>query len=222
MTAESGPENRTKRSVRRSLIEMLGWWARAVVLGDRQHQRLGREGARGESVAGHRRTEHAEVEGPLVQPVDLRGGEQVGVDLEGHAGERTLDGARHPGQLGVGRAAGEGDADEALPAGGDASYAAHAGLDRLQDARHLELEELAGGREPHLAGGPDEERGAELGLELADRLRQGGLRHVEAVGRAPEVAGLGHRGEVAQVSQLHGSSSVRLDGDDAHVVVDSR
>ena len=39
--------------------------------------------------------------------------------------------------------------------------------------------------------------------QLADRLRQRGLRHVEPLGRSPEVARLGHGGEVAQVSQLH-------------------
>ena len=63
LTAESGPENRTKRSVRRSLIEMLGWSASGWSSATASTSGSVDEGARGESVAGHRRTQHAEVEG---------------------------------------------------------------------------------------------------------------------------------------------------------------
>ena len=52
--------------------------------------------------------------------------------------------------------------------------------------------------------GAVEEPHAELGLELADLLADGRLRHVQALGGAAEMQLLRDRDEVPQVSQLHG------------------
>ena len=48
-----------------------------------------------------------------------------------------------------------------------------------------------------------EQGDAELGLELADLLRQRRLRHVEAFGGPAEVPLLGDGDEVAEVAQFH-------------------
>ena len=60
----------------------------------------------------------------------------------------------------------------------------------------------AGGQR-HLPGGAVEQRRVQFGLELADRVGQGRLRNEQLLGRPAEVAGVGHRGEVSQVTQLH-------------------
>src|SRR5919206_2099085 len=64
--------------------------------------------------------------------------------------------------------------------------------------------------ELHHAARPLEELHAELGLELANRLRQGRLRDVELPGRPPEVELLAHREEVAQVPELDREPGSRL------------
>ncbi|GGY32442.1 hypothetical protein GCM10010384_44780 [Streptomyces djakartensis] len=51
-----------------------------------------------------------------------------------------------------------------------------------------------------------EQLDAELGLQLADLLGERRLGHVEPLGGAAEVAFLGHRHEVPQVTQIHMSS----------------
>ena len=67
-------------------------------------------------------------------------------------------------------------------------------------------------------------RAAALFVEsLRDRHQLEQVRRLEVqLFGSLSATGLGHGSEVAQVSQLHGSSSVRRDGDDDHVVVDSR
>ena len=75
-----------------------------------------------------------------------------------------------------------------------------------EDACGLDLQELAGRRERHLPGGAVEQRDVEFVLELADRVGQRGLGDVQLLGGPAEVAGVGHRGEIAQVTQVHGAS----------------
>ena len=97
--------------------------------------------------------------------------------------------------------------DQAAAAGGDPADAALGVVDAGQDPGRLGLQELAGRRERHLPGGAVEQRDVQFGLELADRVGQRRLGHVQLLGGPPEVAGLGHRGEIAQVTQLHVPSS---------------
>ena len=80
-------------------------------------------------------------------------------------------------------------------------------------AGHLRLLEHAAGlrqQRPSRIGEQDaalravEQLHAELGLELADLLADGGLRDVQALRRAPEVQLLGDSDEVPQVAEFHG------------------
>lgn len=64
----------------------------------------------------------------------------------------------------------------------------------------------AGVGEVDAAGGAVEQLDAQLGLQLADLLGERRLGHVEPLGGATEVAFLGHRHEVSQMTQIHMSS----------------
>ena len=80
------------------------------------------------------------------------------------------------------------------------------GAPGLDVAQHLAGgldERLAGGGEHHAPADAVEERGAELGLELADRLRHRRLRHVLGLGRARHAAVVDHREEQAEPSEIH-------------------
>ncbi len=83
-------------------------------------------------------------------------------------------------------------------------------LDRFQDAQRVLVEGRARRGQLHLPGGTGEQLGTELGLQLADRLRKRGLRHVQPRGRPAEVAGLGDGDEVTQMSQLHRRTSCHV------------
>jgi len=48
------------------------------------------------------------------------------------------------------------------------------------------------------------ERHAQLGLQLAQAVRERGLRDEQRIRRAGEVLGLGHAQEVPQLAQFHG------------------
>jgi hypothetical protein len=85
----------------------------------------------------------------------------------------------------------------------------HAVLDGAEVALGLDAEELARGRQRHLPRRACEQRDAELLLQLANGLAESTLRDVQALRRVPEVAGLSHGGEVAEVAQFHGRSSGR-------------
>jgi glyoxylase-like metal-dependent hydrolase (beta-lactamase superfamily II) len=56
--------------------------------------------------------------------------------------------------------------------------------------------------ERDLSGATQEQAGADLALELANREAERRLRHVQALGRVAEVQLFGHRDEVAQVPEL--------------------
>ena len=76
------------------------------------------------------------------------------------------------------------------------------GESHLEAGEHpprLPREDRPGLRQRDDAARPLEQLDAELGLELADRLRERRLADVQALGRAPEVQLLADREEVAQV-----------------------
>ena len=77
-------------------------------------------------------------------------------------------------------------------------------LGLVQDPTGLDEQRGAGRGEGDAAVGAVEQPHAQLCLELADLLADGGLRHVQALGGAAEVQLLRDRDEVPQVSQLHG------------------
>jgi hypothetical protein len=119
------------------------------------------------------------------------------------SGQLELEHLADAGEQLVGRRAGE--ADRHLPHHA-VVYTARFGCRGVHLCQHLagtEQEPLPSGRELDPAGRPDQELDADLGLELLDLLRQRGLGDVEPLGRAAEVALLGHGDVVAQVTQLH-------------------
>jgi len=76
-------------------------------------------------------------------------------------------------------------------------------VDLLQRRRHVAAQDLAGLGEAHLPAAAVEQRHAQLFLQLLDLVRQGRLRHVQALGGPGEVEGLRDGVEVAQVAQFH-------------------
>jgi len=76
-------------------------------------------------------------------------------------------------------------------------------LDRVEDARGVAKKRLAGGGQVDPPRGAVEQGRADLRLELTDRLRQRGLRHVQALRRLPEVPGMRNRHEVPELTGLH-------------------
>ncbi|MCY1547466.1 hypothetical protein D9M68_835300 [compost metagenome] len=76
-------------------------------------------------------------------------------------------------------------------------------VDLLQRRRHVAAQDLAGLRHAHALAAAVEQWRAQFLLELPDLVRQRRLRHVQALGRARETAGLGQGVEVAQVPQFH-------------------
>ena len=91
----------------------------------------------------------------------------------------------------------------AAAACGDPAYPAFGVVDARKDPGRLRLQELSGRREGHLPRRSIEEGRVQFVLELADRVGQGRLRNEQLLGRPAKVAGVGHRGEVSQVTQLH-------------------
>ena len=92
--------------------------------------------------------------------------------------------------------------DEPLDAPVDLVDAPDSGVDGREHPARLLVELFSRGRELHAAGGPHEERAAELLLERADLPAEDGLRDVQLLGRPAEVPVLGDRGEVAQLAQI--------------------
>ena len=117
--------------------------------------------------------------------------------------------AKRAQQLGherVHRRADEADRQPADLAALDAPGLARRVLDRVEDLPRPDQERLAGRGQLDLALVAQQQRRADLLLELADLLAQRRLGHVQALGRAAEVQLLGDDDEVAQVAELHGPS----------------
>ena len=79
----------------------------------------------------------------------------------------------------------------------------HAGIDFLEDALAIGLEQLAGRRELDFPGAALEQHGADLLLQLLDLMRQRRLRDVKLLGRAREAARLRDREKIPDVTQFH-------------------
>ncbi len=175
----------------------------AMVRGNGQDQRFHFQHTQFQIVAPQRRPQHAQVQTARAQPVALFGGEQVGVDLQGDVGQFVLQPAGHPGQMREGGGPGETHPDLPEPPVGNPADPAHTVLDGVQDALRLAEQEFPGRGERDLPGGAGEQRRAEFGLELPDRLRQGGLGHAQAFGGPAEVSGVRDGREVPQVTKFH-------------------
>ncbi len=67
-------------------------------------------------------------------------------------------------------------------------------------------ESRTGGGEFDAPAGPRQQRRAELVFQVCDLLAERRLRDVQSLGRAREAALLCERNEVAEVTQLHGST----------------
>ena len=110
----------------------------------------------------------------------------------------------------VRRGAGDSHAQDARGAATYFRDVDRGGVDVREDLRRPLDQQASGRGEVDAAGGALEEPGAQLRLELLDLLGQRGLRHVEALGGAAEVALLRDREEVAQVPQFHRTSPSSL------------
>ena len=96
-----------------------------------------------------------------------------------------------------GGGAGEAQPHQPAAAGGDSAHTADGVVDAGQDPRSLGLQKFACGGEGDLSCGAVEERDVQFRFQLPDRIRQRRLRHMQLLGGPPEVAGLGHYGEIA-------------------------
>ena len=156
-----------------------------VVGGQGQHQVLHGDGAHGQPVGAHRQPEHAEVEAAGEQPLGLGGGEEVGVDLQRDAGQLLLDQAGDARELAERRGPGERDADQARRPRRCGRPPAPRPRRPSALPRLLEEDSPAGVRLTwRVVRG--QQRGAELGLQLAHGLRQGGLGEVSRAAARPK------------------------------------
>jgi hypothetical protein len=80
------------------------------------------------------------------------------------------------------------------------------GVDRAERAAGLDQQRPARLGQLDLPGAADEQRRAQLGLQRPDGRGQTRLGDVHAFGRPGEVALLGHRHEVLELTQLHDQS----------------
>ena len=78
-------------------------------------------------------------------------------------------------------------------------------LDAAEDVLRLAQEDAAGVGQRHVMTAAIEQRHADRFLELPDLLAERRLRGVQACSRAREAQLVGHRHEIAQVSEFHGS-----------------
>lgn len=130
-------------------------------------------------------------------------GQHVGLDLQGHGGQLTLDDAGDARQMRERRGTRQAQAQQTAAAPRDPANTAFGIVDAGEDADRLGLEELSRRGERHLPRGAVEQRDVELGFELPDRVRQRGLRDVQLLGRLAEMARVGHGDEVAKMPELH-------------------
>jgi hypothetical protein len=73
-----------------------------------------------------------------------------------------------------------------------------------ENAAGVVVENSSRGSQVDLPGGPSEQVGPKLALQLANRLRQRGLRDVQVFGRLSEMAGFGDSDKVAQMPEFQG------------------
>ena len=96
---------------------------------------------------------------------------------------------------------GDGDADDGL---GRVAERLQAAVDLLQCGHQVAAQQLARLGQRHLLVAAVEQHHAQFFLELADLVRQRGLRDVQPLGRAGEVERARQGDEVTQVPQFHG------------------
>jgi hypothetical protein len=111
--------------------------------------------------------------------------------------------AEHGGQRGEHGGADEADAEEAEVSVADAAGFGEVFLNVAQGAAGAIEEDFAGGGEFDRARGSEEERVAEDLFELADLLREWGLREVKAIRGAAEVEFFGDGDEVAEMAEFY-------------------
>ena len=176
-----------------------GLGGQSVIDRHRENHRLDIDDRRVDVLPDRRRAQDPEVEGAGAQGVALARREHVGLDTKIHIGQLPLDDPRDARQMGERGDTGDTDPDEAAAAGGDPTHAVHGFVHAGENSLGLGPEVLPGRGERHLTGGPREQGDVELGLELADCVRQRGLCHVQRLRCLPEMTGVGHGGEVPQV-----------------------
>ncbi|GAA3637112.1 hypothetical protein GCM10022267_24530 [Lentzea roselyniae] len=178
----------------------------------REHERFtGQSGH--PQVVGHLRLTRDERE---VEPSRADLLDQLGVaglaHPELHAGVDLVEPRQHRGQVHHVQALQAADGQRA------AQQPLHRGdrvlgrLDAAERTPGLRQQGPSGLGQLDLAGGAQEQRRAELDLQRADRRREARLRDVHPAGGPGEVALVGDREEVLQLSEFHDSSPTVLNG----------
>ena len=181
----------------------------------RHHDRLLEHGLERQPGPAAGRAQEADVEPAVVELAQLLGRPHL---VQPQRDVRRLH-AKRAQQLGHERVHGRADeADGEAPdlAALHAPRLARGVLDRGEDLARADEERRPGGGQLDLALVAQQQRRADLLLELADLLAQRRLGHVQALRRAAEVQLLGDGDEVAQVSELHGSSVMMVAIDEFH------
>lgn len=169
----------------------------------REHQRLARQGGHPQVVGDLRLTrDEREVEPARADLLD-----QVGVaglaHPQLHAGVQLVEPRQHRGQVHHVQALQAAHGQRAAPQPPHRGDRVPRGLDAAQRLARLRQQRLARLGQLDLAGGAQEQRRPQLHLQRADRRRQAGLGDAQAFGSPGEVAFLGDREEVLQLSELH-------------------
>ncbi len=151
----------------------------------------------------HRRAQQRQVDLAGGQRGQLRRGQHLAADPDLHARQGLAQGADQQRQQRVGRRADTADGQQPLGALGDAPGLLAGVVDGVEDSHHALQVGRAGRGQLHAAGGADQQRHPELGLECADLLGQRGLGDVQSLRGAAEVQFLGDGAEVPQVTQFH-------------------
>jgi hypothetical protein len=166
-------------------------------------QRLGAEHLAGQAVAfidepagdadvdGRVRDRLDEVGQPELRPAELDSGRGLGERRCQLPGQHRRDRRGHAHADGAAAAVGE-----AVDGGGRRG-------DLLEDFRRMSEQFRAGLGERDAAGGPDQQRRAELPLQAPDQVAEGGLPDVQLLGRAPEVQLGSNSHECFQLAKLH-------------------
>ena len=147
--------------------------------------------------------QEAEIEPAVDEPLDLRRGELLAVELEPHVGQLPAQLRDERGHDRERRRAGEAEGDAPdLPAG-RAPRVVGGVVEGAEQARDALEQQRAGGGQLDAPRGAGEQRRADLGFEAADLLRQRRLPDVQPVGGAAEVLLLGDRHERLQQLRAH-------------------